>query len=266
MGLKSKPLFWRFILSFGFAFLVFGITNGVEVPLESLDKKSKVAYVNMHKIFEAFPETEQARFELNKEIEEKKLEITEKKEEIAKLKGEIESLLKRTPSVRLSTTSKIDLQESSDTAKTPSNITEPSPKTLTSLTVPEKSPLRFLFTPPEESTDTVALETSTSSVENLSHSTSPSLSDVPLLEPQIREKEVILLQKETDLEAFIGAAEEEVRKLEEGKTMTLLARIYKSLEEISVKEGYSIIVEKKDILYGESAVDITESVIWRLKR
>ncbi|OGR98002.1 MAG: hypothetical protein A2902_00250 [Elusimicrobia bacterium RIFCSPLOWO2_01_FULL_64_13] len=77
-------------------------------------------------------------------------------------------------------------------------------------------------------------------------------------------KEALLRQKEADLEAYVGAAEEEVKRIQEGKTMTLMARIYRSLEDIAVKEGYSIIVDKDTILYGDGASDVTQNVIWRL--
>src|SRR3989344_8786094 len=66
--------------------------RSIEIPLEGYGKSTNIAYVNMHRIFEAFPETEQARIELNKTIDDKKSEITRKKEEIAQLKAEIEFL------------------------------------------------------------------------------------------------------------------------------------------------------------------------------
>ena len=87
---------------------------------------------------------------------------------------------------------------------------------------------------------------------------------IPSLAPQLSKKETLLAQKVLELETFIGVAEKEISNLEEGKTMVVLAKIYKSLEQIAAKEGYTIIVDKLNILYGEDTVDITQSVIWRL--
>ena len=52
--------------------------------------------------------------------------------------------------------------------------------------------------------------------------------------------------------------------MEEGKSMTVMARIYRTLEDISSRQGYSIVLDKSDILYGESAIDITDQLIQKL--
>ena len=78
------------------------------------------------------------------------------------------------------------------------------------------------------------------------------------------EREAQLSRKESELLVTIGTAEEEVRQMEEGKTMTLMARIYKTLEDISTKQGYSIVMDKGNVLYGEAAIDITDQLIQRL--
>src|SRR3989338_4559507 len=55
----------------------------MEIPLEGFGKGATVATVNIHKVFEAFPETEKARIELNQLIARKKDDISAKREEIA---------------------------------------------------------------------------------------------------------------------------------------------------------------------------------------
>ena len=247
------------------ALLCATLARTIEIPLEGFGKSTKVAYVNMHKIFEAFPETEKARVEMNRLIDEKKAEITAKKEEIALLKGEVQFLRKQMSSVEPSTAPKTIQPE------TPSPA-QKEPQTATSLTLPDGSPLKFIFSPADQSSATAAgaSEAQISSAAAAAYalavsSNSPQiLPGIPSPAPQLKEKEALLSRKESELEAFVGAAETEVRQLEEGKTMTLLARIYKALEEIAAKEGYSVIVDKDNILYGENAVDITQSIIWRL--
>lgn len=238
--------------------------SAIEIPLESFGKTTNIAYVDMHKIFEAFPETEQARVELNNLIEEKKIEITAKKEEIAKLKSEIDLLRKKVFDVLPSTNSTNVLSESTTTEQTPQSATGLAPKPLTPLTLPKGSPLGFIFSPPTESTRTVSVEKSTVPTVMISTIAPRILPEILSPEPQLREKETLLTQREADLEFFIEAAEDEVRKLEEGKTMTLMARIYKGLGEIAAKGGYSVIIDKENILYGEVAVDITQDMISKL--
>lgn len=229
--------------------------TAIEIPLEGFGKTTKIAYVNMHKIFESFPETQQARLEMNRVIEEKKADITLKREEIAQLTVEIEFLRKQRAAVMPSTA---PVETGLDEIEVGAVLKEPEP--LTVLSLPEDSPLSFMFSPPpetEEEGQEIFFSTFSTDVPEI-------LPGVPSPAPKLEEKEILLLQLETDLEAFIGAAEEEVRQIQEGKTMILMARIYRSLEDIASKEGYSIIVDKEQILFGEDTVDITESVIWRL--
>ena len=130
--------------------------------------------------------------------------------------------------------------------------------------------MTFLFSPPAQSTEPKAgteAEVSSGTARapiSISTSAPPILPGIPSPAPQLKDKEALLSLKESELQNFVGVAEEEVRGLEEGKTMTLLARIYKALEEIAAKEGYSVIVDKENILYGEGAVDVTQDVVWRL--
>lgn len=257
----------------------------IEIPLESFGKGTKVAYVNMHKIFEAYPETEKARLELTALVEEKRSEISAKKEEIAKLKGEIDFLNRQQSSVDPESESRkpaeqaapVEIPEdpSSETPADPpadSGVAQtPAPQGATSLTLPENSPLKFLFSPPAESTSTDAADlepevsTDSEKAKLFMSTTAPRiLPGIPSLKPQMEDKQAALARKQADLEAFVGATEQEIKNLEEGKTMTLLARIYQTLGEIANKDGYTIIVDKNNILYGENTVDITENVIWRL--
>src|SRR3989344_4227560 len=120
----------------------------MEIPLEGLGRSAAIAYVNMHKVFEAFPETEKARSELHLIIAEKQQDITAKKEEISTLKAQIEFLKKQMGAVKPSTAPKT-VSESPKPALAPDSATS-----LTSLTLPEDSPLKFLFSPPAESTST----------------------------------------------------------------------------------------------------------------
>lgn len=253
--------------------LAAAVARAVEIPLEGFGKSTKVAYVNMHKIFEAFPETEKARVELNQLIDEKKSEITAKKEEIARLKGEIDFLRKQMTAVQpgaQKTDSKTTKPQEPPVEVEPVQTSTAEPQAATSLTLPENSPMKFLFSPPAESTapastdEGASLSTSAARPVLVSTNAPAILPGVPSPAPQLSDKEAALVRLQSELQTFVGSAEEEVRQLEEGKTMTLLARIYKALADIAVKDNYSVIVDKDNILFGDNAVDVTQDVIWRL--
>ena len=229
----------------------------IEIPLEGFGKATSIAYVNMHKVFEAFPETEKARIELNLLIARKKEDITAKKEEIANLKAEMDSLKKQMTAVSPASGPKTSPPEAAE-----QNPGTGTPQSATSLTLPENSPLKFLFSPPQ-STGTVG-EPGKVSYSTFSKSSPEILPGIPSPGPSMMEKGAELSKKESELEVFVGTAEDEIRQAEEGKTMTLMARIYKSLEEIATKEGYSVVVDKENVLYGDKTIEITENLIWRL--
>ncbi|MBI2915324.1 MAG: OmpH family outer membrane protein [Elusimicrobia bacterium] len=220
---------------FALCLILQGTVLAMEIPLEGGGKKTKVATVDMHKIFEAFPETERARMDLNKMIEKKKRAITEKKEEIAKLKAEIDLLKKPT------------LQTSTATASL-------LPGTTASLTVPTST-----------STAPTAVLLSTTGTPTLSVAVTTTTADSKIKDKELKEKEALLLSKEAELGVFVGISQEEIDSLEQGKTMGLLARIYQILGKIAAEEGYSIVMSKDDILYGEGTIDLTQTVISKLE-
>ncbi len=234
---RTKIGLWMRMEKFSFflasiCFLLALKLHAIEIPLDGLDGKTKVATVNMHKIFETFSETEKARIELYKAIEEKRNLITEKKEEVTKLKGEIESLKKQI----FMQTSTVSVQSS-----TPPLIK--SDETL------------------KKSTDSLTANFKTLSLSTpvVQISTTAKISEL-----FIQEKEALLIRKEGELETFIGLAEQEIRDMEEGKSMVLLAKIYKTIQEIALKYGYSIVIDKEHTVYGEKVADITQKVLDKL--
>ena len=270
MKFKSEKI--NLVLSLSFCLLAMDIF-AVEIPLEKAEKVTNIAYVNIHKVFEAYPETEKARIDLTRMIEEKKSEITGRKEEIAKLKGEIDFFRKQMTAV-----SPNAKKRQEETRATESSYLQTEPKTdqtgqtpvppegSTVLTPAPGSPLNFLFTPPPESTETIKEETPEKPKPLAVSTSAPKiLPGIPSPEPQLKDKETLLSQKQADLEAFVGAAEQEIKDLEEGSTMTLLAQIYKTIEEIAKKQEYSVIIDKDNILYGDTAIDITDTVILKMQ-
>ena len=238
--------------------------SAIEIPLAEFGKTTSVAYLDIHRVFEAYPETEKARIALNQLIAQKKDDITAKKEEIAALKTQIEFLKKQMNAVVPSTAPKTGPAQAPAAPVTPDvKSSTGGPEPLTHLTLPETSPLKFLFTPPEGSTAT-AEDAGRVKFSTFSKSAPEILPGIPSPGPSLSEKEIELLKKQSDLEIFIGTAQQEVQQMEEGKTMTVMARIYKALEDISNKEGYAVIVDKENILYGDKTIDITENVIYRL--
>jgi Skp family chaperone for outer membrane proteins len=81
---------------------------------------------------------------------------------------------------------------------------------------------------------------------------------------QDRRKDV--LQKEKELKEFIKQTKKEIISRDEEYMETVLEMIYDAIEKVGQEEGISIILDKKEILYGKEVLDITDKVLERLKR
>ncbi|MBI4375436.1 MAG: OmpH family outer membrane protein, partial [Elusimicrobia bacterium] len=85
------------------------------------------------------------------------------------------------------------------------------------------------------------------------------------MDSRIAAKAAELAGKETAYEEERTATETNLLDLETRKTEILLGKIYKAVQDISRKEGISVVVDKGSILYGHDAVDLTDKVLKHLK-
>ncbi len=85
------------------------------------------------------------------------------------------------------------------------------------------------------------------------------------MDSAIKEKETQLIDKETMLRGLQRQVERELLDYESRKTEIILGKIYQTLRELAVNEGVSIIVEKRTILYGQPAVDLTDKLMKKIR-
>lgn len=88
---------------------------------------------------------------------------------------------------------------------------------------------------------------------------------VPEIDLALQRKEAELKAKEEDLRASQKQAEKELLDYESRKGELLLGRIYTALKELAVKEEVSVIVDKRSILFGQNAVDLTGKLLKKLE-
>lgn len=74
-----------------------------------------------------------------------------------------------------------------------------------------------------------------------------------------------LAQKEAEFRDYQAAAEKSLLELETRKTEILLGKIHRAIQEVARREGVSVVVDKGTILFGHTAVDLTEKVLKHLK-
>jgi len=88
---------------------------------------------------------------------------------------------------------------------------------------------------------------------------------VPEIDAVIARKEGDLKTKEEELRVYQRMAERELLEYESHKSEILLGRIYVALKELAVKEEVSVIVDKRNILFGQNAVDLTGKLLKKLE-
>lgn len=88
---------------------------------------------------------------------------------------------------------------------------------------------------------------------------------VPEIDAAIARKSAELSSKEEELRQAQLRSEKELLDYEGRKSEMLLGRIYVALKELAIKEEVSVVVDKRNILYGQSAVDLTSKLIKRLE-
>ncbi|HCC46687.1 MAG TPA: hypothetical protein DEQ38_00990 [Elusimicrobia bacterium] len=88
---------------------------------------------------------------------------------------------------------------------------------------------------------------------------------VPEIDAALTRKERELSLKEEELRQAQRQSERELLEYEGRKSELILGRIYVALKELAVKEEVSVIIDKRNILFGQNAVDLTGKLIKKLE-
>ncbi|MEK7721760.1 MAG: OmpH family outer membrane protein [Elusimicrobiota bacterium] len=88
---------------------------------------------------------------------------------------------------------------------------------------------------------------------------------VPEIDAALSKREAELSARENELRLFQRQTERELLEYESRKTEILLGRIYVALKELAIKEEVSVIIDKRNILFGQNAVDLTGKLLKKLE-
>lgn len=251
---------------------------------ENRGESGTIGYVDIDRVFKEYSGTTGAREEFITEIKRKEDAVNMKKVAVYTLKAEI-AKLKQEREFALTLPSLLDTQRSVAEAAQPAAVQPPQVSTQT-LGISSAAAAAVSTQTVEASTQTVAVSTQTSArlaaapaglpgmegidmpgiarvpVSRFKFSVSTS---VPEIDAAITKKETDLKVKEDELQAFQRMAERELLEYESRKSEILLGRIYVALKELAVKEEVSVIVDKRNILFGQNAVDLTDKLLKKLE-
>jgi len=81
------------------------------------------------------------------------------------------------------------------------------------------------------------------------------------IETAIHTLEQKIKRNEEELKEYEKQAEQELAAYEEARTKQVLGKIYTALKKISEQEEISVVVDKREILYGKKTVDLTQKLL-----
>jgi Skp family chaperone for outer membrane proteins len=81
----------------------------------------------------------------------------------------------------------------------------------------------------------------------------------------LTQREQLLQEKEASLKREQLQAVEELKRLEEQRTLQIYGKLYNALVQLAEEQGVSLIVDKTSILYGQKALDLTDRLSRRVR-
>ncbi|MCX5782852.1 MAG: OmpH family outer membrane protein [Elusimicrobia bacterium] len=218
--------------------------HAVEIMLEQNRAESgSVGYVDLERIFSEYPETLRAQNDFEAEVKSRENQISVKKEEVFALKSKLGRMKQKRQLMLFIAMN----------SKRPAN------------------PMYFEFT--------------AKTMQDLKSEISPAFSNLPeigpvysknferprefkLIEPisrEIEQAERELSAKERELRRFQNSSEKELLDYENRRSELILGKIYYALLELVDSEKITVVIDKKSMLYGRTAVDLTNKLLKKLR-
>lgn len=230
--------------------------RALELSLEeNRGESGSVGYVDIEKVFKEYPETKRAKDAFKAELERKEKTLLDRKKAIFALRGDISRMkLEREFSLRLSSGLAASKLPPAPPPAPAAEATVSSPAAAADAFMPDIAPDQqpVIVSSASVSDETVVFSTDT-------------MSPVVSLDDKIARAQNRLVAMEADFQKFQAATEKEMGAFENRKTEIILGKIYYALRELSVEQSISVVVDKKNILYGQKAVDLTDKLLFKLR-
>jgi len=227
-----------------------GVAFSIEIPVTGAAGTStgtgvKIAYVDLERIFQIYPETRAAKEDYNKQLLKKRELLAAKETELQDIKNRIsvlEGTLKdvappppaHSPASRGGSGTASDSTNYSSSASTSGVRVEGSTTTLNS-TPPIPESERSVSAPP----------------------------GAPPVDAQMQALQAArqeLKEKQAEFEDSKKRAEEDLAGFQKQQSQIILGKIYQALRDLAAEEQVTLVVDKSSILYGTADIDLTEKL------
>jgi len=258
--------------------------RAIELSLEeNKGEKGTIGFVDMDRVFREYPETKRAKEEFEAEVNNKRLEIKRRKSEIADLKSQLADLqIEREKTLRESLTEPAVIPAPAPAAPASTPVAPGVLQNLPGLgpgSAPMPSPSTGTFdtaAPAQSTGSTTATQTAIPglplpAMAPAAPPTAPApekpsaAQRVRDLEDKITAKQREVEDKEKAYKEFEAKSEADLIELEKHRVQLLLGKLYEVVQEVAKEEGVSVVVDKKAILFGQKAVDLTDKLLEKVK-
>lgn len=248
--------------------------GALELSLEeNRGESGTIGYVDMDRVFREYSGTTGARDEFLSEVKKKEGELDASKKQIFALKAEISRLRQeREFAAALPLFFGEEAPQAASSAAPAGVETSTAPAAAPEISTAAAAALPGMSAPSQAAPAQGAPVrqplihmpgVGAMSLDKFRMSVSTSVADI---EAAIAAREKRLETLEGTLRSEQRKAEKELLDRESKKTEAILGRIYFLLRELAVSEGVSVVIDKRSILFGHSAVDLTGKLIEKLER
>ncbi len=188
--------------------------------------RGNIGFVDTQRVFRAFPETVKAKENFEEAVRQAEEQVNSRKAGLLRLRSELDAL-------------KVQRAAAAQPAPVPAPTAQAVNVSSPTLAVAVATPAPAALTPAPAAT--VALD------------------------EEIARKTAELARQESSAREEQAAAEKNLLDLESRRSEILLGKIYRAVQEVALREGISVVVDKSGIIYGHSAVDLTDKVLKYLR-
>ena len=237
------------------------VLRALEIPLERGSSKAHkgivVAFVDMERIYQEFPETRKARQEYQDQAGKMKAVLTDKEAELSDLRDQL-SILKSAMAE--------GLPPAVSTAAAPVLTTPTFSKSTSTLSSSSSTVSRSTSTAalPSQGVLPVPGAGLTVPTGSSSTATAPPTSSGEL-SASIAQKERTLAEEESTLDQARKEAAKALTEFERKRAAQIFGKLYKALSQLADERGVDVVMDKTSLLYGQKALDLTNALSRRVR-
>lgn len=248
----------KLLIIFTFLFFAVGFSRAIVISTsENLGEIGTVGFVDMDEIFNNFPETKKAKKAFRKELKKQQKKIDKKKQEVSALKNRLIKFKEE----RMLLNAHAGSEDGDLSVLAASQVALPgyTPE-VSAINYDLQTPQSIKKSSPDNNPNKLSVTTSITRKNTKEELITP----IKKLDIKIQNTEEELREKQSELNKLITLTRREFTEFEKIKKQNIFVKIHQAVKETAIETNISVVVRKKDILFGQKIVDLTGKVLERI--